>query len=579
MTPVATEKQAPLIQQFVCSVAFSKSPQPILAELHVTSHELVFRSLLGTAKDAAMTCIARVPFCCIYGYQAPAGSVRFSEKEELNQEHHQQQESASEQDRQIVVHYLQLTKPDLEATSKLCEVRITFESLEELLFFTRHAVQLGVNPKGGVGQAKDIADTIVKPMFKHSGLLLTEKYTEYAKHAIDIAKNLDLTSIDTLATVSGDGVLHELINGLLSRPDWDDVRQRIQLALISAGSGNAIATSIGTRDRKVATLALIRGHTAKTDVFAMVQSNRPRIYSLLMFTWGMMADSDLESDRYRWLGGLRFEIAGFMRIFRLRRYPGKVYVYPPKDEIGSGVSTMQNTKSSSLPLSPPMQHEYLLQPSHKSKEGSSLSSPPPPPSPWKRLANMPFYTMFLLLRHPYVNETLLFSKSIRMNDGIMWVWYSCETRFWRIVKPFVLDQSNGKMIESGLMEHVKAGALLIEPGVQGVVDDRTTHQIADPELVCSDEAQKVHHVHMRPGYFDVDGEAIFTARTLIEVLPSFLDIVVPEWFDPYSGSSNDGTPSSPKSEMWKQTVLDAAALTSLATSANTNRVLIWTLSL
>ncbi|KAF9973524.1 hypothetical protein BGZ73_003214 [Actinomortierella ambigua] len=605
------EKQVapqPLIQQFTCHVAFSKSGAPSPAELHVTPHEFIFRTLNGSTQDPATTCIARVPFCCIYGYQAPSGTVCFANMGETSQEKH-----VSEQNREIVLHYLQLTKPDIHAAAKECEVRILFESLEGLLLFTPHAVSLGafpkprrvlmlVNPKGGTGQAKDISNTIVKPMFKHSGHQLAEQYTEYAKHAIDIAKNLDIEAFDTLATISGDGVLHELMNGLLQRPDWDEARHRISLALISAGSGNAIATSTGTRDRRVATLALIRGHTAKTDVFAMAQRGRPRIYSLLMFTWGMMADSDLESDRYRWLGGLRFEIAGFMRIFRLRRYPGKVYVYPTKDEANCGdavdghsqrmtlrhrsadtkdvkgtdpASLSSSSSSSVSPSQPPMEHEHLLQQPHHDNHGPKSGSPPPPPSPWRLLANMPFYTMFLLLRQPYVNETLLFSHDIRMNDGLMWVWYSCETRFWRIVKPFVMDQNNGKMISSGLLEHVKAGALLIEPGVQGVVEDPTTHQVADRELVYTPQAQQIHRVHMRPGYFDVDGEAIFTARTLIEILPSFLDIIVPEWFD--RGDTHSATAavavgggegaealSSPfKAEMWKQAVLDAATVANL----------------
>ncbi|KAG0266200.1 hypothetical protein DFQ27_009967 [Actinomortierella ambigua] len=562
---------------------------------------------------------AAIPFCCIYGYQAPEGTVHFSEKVATSQEKdRQQQQHASDQDRQIIIHYLQLKKPDLSADTTENEVRIIFESREELLSFSQQAVSLGafpkprrvlllVNPKGGTGQAKDISDTIVKPMFKHSGHQLTEQYTEYAKHAIDIAKHLDIETTDTLATISGDGVLHELINGLLQRPDWDKVRRRISLALISAGSGNAIATSIGTRDRRVAALALIRGRTAKTDVFAMAQRNRPRIYSLLMFTWGMMADSDLESDRYRWLGGLRFEIAGFMRIFRLRRYPGKVYVYPPKGEASSSsdrvddptqqstlrerpteidghatvtltstdtkvmndsVGTLSTPSSSSQP---PMKHEHLLQQAHAFKQDPKAGSPPPPPpSPWRLLPNMPFYTMFLLLRQPYVNETLLFSHDIRMNDGLMWVWYSCETRFWRIVKPFVMDQNNGQLIKSGLLEHTKAGALLIEPGVQGVVEDPTTHQVvvvaADQSPVHAREAQKVY---MRPGFFDVDGEAIYTTRTLIEVLPSLLEIVVPEWFDGSAAAAaavdvpdptGDGgaaaTTTTPKT--WKQFVLDAS---------------------
>ncbi|KAF9348923.1 hypothetical protein BGX34_002161, partial [Mortierella sp. NVP85] len=154
--------------------------------------------------------------------------------------------------------------------------------------FPKHRrILLLVNPNGGVGRAKAIYDTIVKPMLKHSGLNVQEQYTEYSKHAVDIAHKVDLKQVDTLVVVSGDGVLHEIINGLLTRADWDQAR-RLPISIIPAGSG--------TKSPIVATLALIRGETAKLDIFSLSQIDRPRIFSMLLFSWGMMADADLESD-------------------------------------------------------------------------------------------------------------------------------------------------------------------------------------------------------------------------------------------------------------------------------------------
>ncbi|KAF9427957.1 sphinganine kinase lcb4, partial [Podila epigama] len=122
--------------------------------------------------------------------------------------------------------------------------------------------------------------------------MLIVEHTEYARHAVDIAHNVDLDTYDALVVISGDGVLHEVINGLLSRPDWAKARQ-LAVGVISAGSGNAITTSLGTRNQHVATLAAIRGETAKMDIFSMSQPDRPRIYSMLLFSLGMTADSDL----------------------------------------------------------------------------------------------------------------------------------------------------------------------------------------------------------------------------------------------------------------------------------------------
>ncbi|KAG0352138.1 Sphingosine kinase 1 [Gamsiella multidivaricata] len=398
-----------------------------------------------------------VPYSCIYGYIAPDQVPTESAHQELNV-----LVNSSLQDRTVTIYYVEFTSPDLKIVSspKTATTDFIFEQRIDVQRFMAVAKQRGVfprprrilllvNPNGGVGRAKTIKESVVRPMLEHSGLMVKEQYTEYGRHAIDIAYKVNLEELDTLAVVSGDGVLHEIINGLLSRPDWNQSR-RLPISIIPAGSGNAIATSLG-----------------------------------------------------------------FIRMIRLRRYPGKVYILPPQHESPGPII------SSSHPpdlKGPAVQHESLLK--HTQEE---------PPSPWKQLPNMPFYSMMLLLNCMFVGESIYFTDRVRFNDGIMHVWYSCETRFWRIVLPFVLDQNNGKLVERELMQYVKCGGLLIVPGVEGEPNDSTTHEIVHPELVTSDSAKQLN-IHQKPGVFDVDGEVMPTARTLIEILPSFMDIVVPEWF-------------------------------------------------
>jgi diacylglycerol kinase family enzyme len=53
-----------------------------------------------------------------------------------------------------------------------------------------------------------------------------------------------LTQIDRFITVSGDGLLNEMLNGLMARQDWVDA-VKIPLGIIPAGSGNAVSTAMG----------------------------------------------------------------------------------------------------------------------------------------------------------------------------------------------------------------------------------------------------------------------------------------------------------------------------------------------
>ncbi|KAF9431370.1 hypothetical protein BGZ76_000404 [Entomortierella beljakovae] len=367
------------------------------------------------------------------------------------------------------------------------------------------------------GMAKELEGKVLRNevMSGDAAHKIVERFmsdTEYGRHAVDIAHNLDLQELDTLVVVSGDGVLHEVINGLLTRPDWDKAR-KLPIGIVPAGSGNAIATSIGTRNTIVSTLALIRGQTAKLDIYSLSQFDRPRIYSMLMFSWGMMADADIESERYRWLGALRFDIAGLVRMIKLRRYAGKIYALPPKHKPAGQATSQDSSKQDS----PPTHYTSLL-----------TNTKEEPPSPWRLLPNMPFFSMFALLNFPAAGETILFSNAIRMNDGVMRLFYSCETSIRKIFFPFVLDTTNGKLLDRGLLQDEEGGGLLIIPGVEGKPDDPSTHEIVRHELVTSESAKRLD-IYKKPGVFDVDGEVMPTSRTLIEILPRFMNLIVPEW--------------------------------------------------
>ncbi|KAF9081484.1 Sphingosine kinase 1 [Mortierella sp. AD031] len=493
--------------QFQVTASLTGRPRVSDTLLSLGTHELTIQGSKGSDDNTT-----RVPYSCIYGYEAPTDK-------ENGQQH------------KVVVHYVEFTGPNLRNPSAATRTtaQFLFERTEDADRFIQTAKELGafpkpkrilllVNPKGGVGKAKTISDTVVKPMLQHSGLVVKEQYTEYGRHALDIAYKVDLDEVDSLVVVSGDGVLHEVINGLLSRPDWDRAR-RISIGIIPAGSGNAIAATIGTQSQFVATLAMIRGETSKFDIFSLSQLNRPRIYSMLLFSWGMMADSDIESDKYRWMGPLRFEVAGFIRMIRLRRYPGKVYVLPPKHKEDTPTTTNGRTPPQTPDeRGPESKFQHLLE-----------NTGQEPPKPWSLIPNMPFYSFLLMLNCSRAGETILFSESIRFNDGIMKLYYSCETQFWKILMPFVLDQTNGKMVERGLMENMECGGMLVVPGVEGHPDDSSTHSIVEPDLVTSAAAKQLD-IYQKPGIFDVDGEIMPTARTLIEIHPSLMNMIVPEWF-------------------------------------------------
>lgn len=108
--------------------------------------------------------------------------------------------------------------------------------------------------------------------------------------------------------VGGDGTLHEVLQGLLSRPDWRQAC-RLPLALLPAGSGNAVAYSAGLWDAAAVVHAVVKGSARDLDVATVVQPRTGLIrHSFLSLTYGSIASIDIGSERMRFLGGARFAV-------------------------------------------------------------------------------------------------------------------------------------------------------------------------------------------------------------------------------------------------------------------------------
>ncbi|XP_022007058.1 sphingosine kinase 2-like [Helianthus annuus] len=54
-------------------------------------------------------------------------------------------------------------------------------------------------------------------------------------------------------------------------------------------------------------LAVIQGHKRSLDV-ATIWQGQSRFFSVLMLAWGLIADIDIESEQYRWMGSARMDL-------------------------------------------------------------------------------------------------------------------------------------------------------------------------------------------------------------------------------------------------------------------------------
>jgi len=187
-----------------------------------------------------------------------------------------------------------------------------------------------INPFGGKKNAKKIFKKKAKPLLLASNFKVDVAYTKYPCHAVDIVKNIDINKYDTIACASGDGIPHEVINGLFQRPDRVEAFNKLAITEIPCGSGNAMSVSCHwTNNPSYATLFLIKSVEKRIDIMCCSQpstrSTFPRL-SFLSQTYGIIAESDINTEFIRWMGPARFELGVAFNILQRKKYPCDIYV-------------------------------------------------------------------------------------------------------------------------------------------------------------------------------------------------------------------------------------------------------------
>jgi sphingosine kinase len=73
---------------------------------------------------------------------------------------------------------------------------------------------------------------------------------------------------------------------------------------------------------------IVKGMSSSVDL-SLYETRSTSYTSFLTFSWGMIADIDIESECIRWAGFLRMDIWGVVRVLFLRKYRAKFSYLPP----------------------------------------------------------------------------------------------------------------------------------------------------------------------------------------------------------------------------------------------------------
>ncbi|KAH8327590.1 hypothetical protein KR074_002120 [Drosophila pseudoananassae] len=210
----------------------------------------------------------------------------------------------------------------------------------------RRRVLVLLNPKSGSGNAREVFNMHVTPVLNEAEVPYDLYVTKHSNFAIEFMSTRVLDAWCCVVAVGGDGLFHEIVNGLLQREDWAHVLPHLALGIIPCGSGNGLARSIAhgynepyfSKPILGAALTVISGRSSPMDV-VRVQLQSRSVYSFLSIGWGFISDVDIESERIRMLGYQRFTVWTLYRLANLRTYNGKIsYLLRDQDSPAPGHS-------------------------------------------------------------------------------------------------------------------------------------------------------------------------------------------------------------------------------------------------
>lgn len=184
-----------------------------------------------------------------------------------------------------------------------------------------------VNPKSGSHRGHSILKQTTR-LFESADINYEVAISNHKNHPYELINKADLSNIDSIAVIGGDGTMHEVVNGMLKRKD----KILRPIGLITAGTGNSLMHDLNCLDHNVAAKKIISGQTRKIDIIT-IRANQTLYYAFNIVGWGIPVDINQVSERMRFIGGQRYNIASLLEIFRNRARAVRITI---DDEIIEG---------------------------------------------------------------------------------------------------------------------------------------------------------------------------------------------------------------------------------------------------
>lgn len=233
-----------------------------------------------------------------------------------------------------------------------------------------------VNPHSGKGKAQKYYERDVEPLLKAARCSIDTMKTKFQGEAVTIVEDMDIEAYDMVVCCSGDGLAHEVFNGLGKRHDAKRALEKIAVTHVPCGSGNAMSCNLsGTDSASLATLAIIKGIPTSLDLISITQGET-RTLSFLSQSVGIVAEADLATENMRWMGSARFTYGFLERLIGQAIYPCDIAVKVAIEDKPSIREHYRREMSNHEPASERRGYKYLLDDDASASSGMDDGLPP-----------------------------------------------------------------------------------------------------------------------------------------------------------------------------------------------------------
>jgi hypothetical protein len=157
--------------------------------------------------------------------------------------------------------YVNLLPHPMASSKKHSSELIPFDAMLDPYVKCRSPPKILVvlNPRSGHGRSSKVFHGKVEPIFKLAGFKMEVVKTTHAGHAKSLVSSIDFSTCpDGSVCVGGDGIVNEVLNGLLCRDDQNEAVS-VPIGIIPAGSDNSLVwTVLGVKDPISAALSIVR---------------------------------------------------------------------------------------------------------------------------------------------------------------------------------------------------------------------------------------------------------------------------------------------------------------------------------